>query len=285
MHHQARFKRVGLAAIPLALFLQANAAQAVTYAVSHTSVSNFGMSFVNPATGVLNGFTFSTDVAAHGNGSVGNYGGTDAAAACLGADCATWNNSFTAHGPGGGDFAYGDAKISNSGISSGSGAAASIGEIAAGQAGFASGSNSMIGTLVINSPGAVAFSFNAIPYLSITPGIATSFASFTITLTNSLGAQVFSWAPDGSLGSGISGGTESQDGVNLNLGITPGVTYNPGSGSFAAQTGSLASGFYSLNISMTNQVSAVPEAHTVSMMLAGLGLVGYVASRRQRRAV
>lgn len=285
MHHQAKFQRIGLAAIPLALFLQVNPAQAVTYAVSHTSVSNFGMTFVNPAMGVLNGFTFSTDVAAQGNNSVANIGTTDAAAACLGADCTNWNNSFTAHGPGGGNFAYGDAQISNAGISSGSGAASSIGEIAAGQAGFASGSNSMIGTLIINSPGSIALSFNALPYLAITPGIATSFASFTITLTNNLGAQVFSWAPDGSVGTGISGGTESQDGVNLNLGITPGVAYNPGSGSFAAQTGALTAGLYSLNISMTNQVSAVPEAHTVSMMLAGLGLVGYVASRRQRRAV
>lgn len=285
MHHQARFKRVGLAAVSLAFFLQANAAQAVTYAVSHTSVSSFGMSFVNPATGALNGFSFSTDVAAQGASSVANFGATDAAGACLGPDCTGWTNSFVSHGAGSGNFAYGDAQISNSGISSGVGAASAIGEIAAGQAGFASGSNSMIGTLVINSPGAVAFSFNATPYLTITSGVATSFASLTITLTNNLGQQVFSWAPDGSVGTGISGGTESQDGVNLNLGITPGVTFNPGSGAFAAQTGSLTSGVYSLNISMTNQVSAVPEAHTLSMMLAGLGLVGFVASRRQRRAV
>ncbi len=70
--------------------------------------------------------------------------------------------------------------------------------------------------------------------------------------------------------------------MNLNFGIASG-TYNPTTGSFAAKTNALAAGTYSINISMANQVTAVPEADTWAMLATGLGLVGFAVRRRKQR--
>lgn len=253
-------------------------AQAGVYAVSYDTISNFSLGFTGGA-GNLSAFTFSTDVAAQGNLSDAHYGTTDAAAACVGGFCSAFNNSFSAHGSGG-DYAYGDALIGNLNVLAGSGSASSIGEVAAGSAGFASGSNSMVANFQVSSPGTVAFSFNALPYMQVL-GSGNAFSTLTIAITGATG-QVFSWAPDGAVGSGISGGVESTDTLNLNFGVGPGATYNPVTGSFAASTNNLAAGFYTLNISMSNQASAVPEADTWAMLAAGLGLVGFAVRRRKQ---
>ena len=76
------------------------------------------------------------------------------------------------------------------------------------------------------------------------------------------------------------GGTETSDASNLNAGITSVNTYNPVNGSFAAQSGTLAAGFYTISIGMSNSVTAVPEADSWAMLLAGLGLVGFAARRK-----
>lgn len=257
-------------------------AQAVSYSVSTNTITNFGLVFSGGA-GNLMPFTFSTNVAAQGAGSSANFNPTDAPAACVGAFCGLFNNSFAAHGANG-DYAYGDAQISSSNVQGNVGAASTIGEIsAASQAGFANGANSMTAFFsVTGAPGSVAFSFNATPYMQLIDN-GTAFTSMSITITNGAGAQVFNWAPNGALGSGISGGTESSDAVNLNLGLGPNSTYNPGLGGFSAATNSLATGQYTLNISMSNQVSAlpVPEADTWAMLLAGLGLIAFKAAKRR----
>lgn len=255
-------------------------AQAVSYSVSTNTISNFGLAFTGGAGGLMP-FTFSTNVAAQGAGADANFGTTDADAACVGAFCSAFDNSFTAHGANG-DYAYGDALINSANVQSGVGSASSIGEIsAASQSGFANGANSMTAFFTVTAPGTVAFSFNALPYMQLVDN-GTAFTSMSITISQGA-STIFSWAPNGVVGSGvISGGTESIDGVNLNLGLGPNSTYNPGSGSFAAATNALATGQYTLNISMSNQVSAmpVPEADTWAMLLAGLGLVGFAARRR-----
>ena len=273
-----RLKWFTQAALPAILLAVSGAAHA-TYAVSYNTISNFDLDFTGGA-GSLMPFTFSNDVAAQGIISAASFNGTDAAATCVGAFCSAFNNSFTAHGAGG-DYAYGDALIASSNVLGGLGSASSIGEISAGAAGFASGSNSMVAffSVLSGTTGTVAFSFKALPYMQVTPGVGNAVSAMSITISGASG-QVFSWTPDGSVGTGITGGAETLDALNLNLGIGPGGTYNPTIGSFAAQTNSLANGSYTLNISMTNQVSAVPEASTYAMMLAGLGLVGFMARRR-----
>lgn len=255
-------------------------AQASTYAVSYNSINNFSLAF--GGMGTLSPFTFSTSVAAQGVLSDVNFGASDAAAACVGAFCGALNNSFSAHGTGG-DYAYGDALIGNGNVLSGAGSAASIGEISAGPEGFASGSNSMVGSFFLATPGTVSFAFNALPYMQVA-GAGNAFTTMTIAISNAAGQQVFSWAPDGMVGSGITGGTETSDSHNLNFGIASGVTYNPAAGSFAAATGNLASGMYTLNISMSNQVTAVPEPETWAMLLAGMGLVALRARQKSKAA-
>lgn len=260
-----------------AVLALANApAQASTYAVSYNTISNFGLTFSGP--GTLYPFTFSTSVAAQGVLSDTNFGTNDAPAACVGTFCSAFNNSFAAHGSGS-DYAYGDALIGSGNVLAGTGSASSIGEISAGPAGFASGSNSMVASFLLSAPGTVSFAFNALPYMQVA-GAGNAFTTMTIAISDALGHQVFSWAPDGVTGSGITGGTETSDSHNLNFGIASGVTYNPSAGSFAATTGSLAGGAYTLNISMTNQVTAVPEPETWAMLLVGVGLVALRARRK-----
>ncbi len=281
-------KRIGgvpghLLALTVAILGASSSAHA-GYAVSTTTINNFDVNFVN-LSGSFGGFTFATNVAAQGALSAANFDSTDAAPACIGLACASYNNSFVSHGASG-DYAYGDAQIGNANIMSGTGSASSIGEVSAGTAvGYAAGSNTMNAFFTLGSGGGSAsFSFNAMPYLDIAAGgsMATAFSSVTITILDVSGSQVFSWAPNGDVFSGIVNGTESQDGYNLNLGVTPGVTYNPGTGLFQATTNTLLAGTYSLSINMNNQASAVPETDTYAMMLAGLGLVGYTVSRRKR---
>lgn len=262
--------KISALAVTLMLTGASGLAQASTYAVSYDTISNFSLGFTGGA-GNLSAFTFSTDVAAQGVLSEAYFGTTDAPAACIGTFCGAFNNSFSAHGAGG-DYAYGDALIGNGSVLAGAGSASSIGEITAGPAGFASGSNSMVATFLVTSPGTVSFAFNALPYMQVL-GTGNAFSTMTIAISNGA-SQVFNWAPDGVVGSGISGGTETADGHNLNFGIGSG-SYNPTTGSFAATTSSLVTpGMYTLNISMSNQVSAVPEADSWAMLLVGLGLVG-----------
>ncbi len=176
-------------------------AQANSYAVSYNTINNFGLTFTDRAVGSLLRFTFSTAVAAQGTQTVANVGVTDAAAACVGAFCGTFNNSYSAHGAGG-DYAYGDALIGGTDLLAGTASASSIGEISAGPAGFANGSNIMVGHLFVATPGTVSFSFNALPYMQVL-GTGSANSSMSITIFGSVGGQVFNWTPDGVLGSGI----------------------------------------------------------------------------------
>jgi len=252
------------------------------YAVSYDTITSFDVNFTG-LSGPFNGFTFSTDVAANAGGAQANVGLMDAPPACVGTACVGYNNAFTSHGAAG-DYAYGDAQIADANVMGGTGSASSIGEISAVTAfGTASGSNSMTAFFTLGAGGGTAsFSFNAAPYLSIAAGsTATASSSMSITILNQANSQqVFSWTPNGNIGTGIVGGSEAFDAFNLNTGTTPGLTYNPGTGFYQATTNSLAAGTYSVSINMGNQVTAVPEADTYAMLLAGLGLVGFAARRK-----
>jgi hypothetical protein len=139
----------------------------------------------------------------------------------------------------------------------------------------------------------MSFQFDADPFILAAVGAganAGSFAhgtlGFSITLTNATtGATVFSWTPDGSLGSGIVGGVETADAENLNLTLAAfaGQTLTH-SGPYAAGT----FGHYSAAMSETTDVSlvqtAVPEPSTWAMMLLGFAGLGF-AFRQSRRRV
>jgi hypothetical protein len=271
------------AAIPAALFMLgmgSGTAQASAYAVSTNSISNFNLSFVG-TTGSLFGFTASTDAAVQ-NTATGGFGFSDAPAACIGAACVGYSNQFFSHGASG-SYAYGDAQISNTDVLAGTGSASTIGEISAGAAGYAAGTNTLNGSIILNNAGSIIFSFDATPFMSATAtggDFSSALMSMSITLSSGSGAQVFNWAPNGVVGNGIVGGTETSDASNLNAGITSVNTFSPVSGSFAAQSFSLAAGTYTISIGMSNSVTAVPEADSWAMLLAGLGLVGFAARRK-----
>jgi len=104
------------------------------------------------------------------------------------------------------------------------------------------------------------------------------------------GTTIFEWAPNG-LAGGITGGTELQDGENLNTTIAALVGGDnftndlPGSQHFRADTNVLGVGSYRFSIRHTNATDAqqvLPEPGT--LLLAGGALLGLAALRRGKKA-
>lgn len=244
---------------------------ASAYAVSYDTISGFTLAFGGGA-GNLSPFTFSVDAALTNYGVDAGLGIMDAPAACV--NCA-YNNSFVAHGSAT-EYAYGDARIANSNVQGGVGAARSIGEVSAfNSAGLAFGSNTMTASFVVSgTPGTASFSFLSSPYMNTTllPGGMSANANQLMSISINHGStKVFEWKPDGILGDAF-GGTETFDPFTLNSGLTGNTLFKPGSGSFAAVTNSLSTGTYTLKITMANYVSATSA--TVVPIPAAAWLLG-----------
>lgn len=269
-------------ALPLSFF--ASTAFAAPYALSVNKITQFQMSFNGSAN--FDGFTFSNDSAASENDGTGSTNSMDAPAACIG-DCAGWDNEFSAH-TNSNEFSYGDALISDADVLNGDGAASTIGEVnVLDGTGFASGSNTMTSSqFSIDTAGtSIDFSFQSDPLLNTvlgSNGQTAASLNFSITLTDSNDQKVFEWLPDGDVGSGIDGGTESSDPFSLNTGIAGTSTYDPSQNQFAAVTGGLAKGDYNLNISMGSQVNAAVVPVPAAVWLFGSGLLGLVGVARRR---
>ena len=230
------------------------AAWASSYAVSTNSITGFDLNL--PVGSTFHSLTFSGDIAvALGDvtGGAADISWQDADAACVGAYCAGFNNSFVFHGaspyPG---YAYGDALIGNTGVLAGTGSASSIGEATAfdGIAG-AMGANTMIASFTLGSAGFLSFSFLSDLYMNTQLGggglFTKSDSSMSITIWQGLTSKVFEWTPDGMAG-GILNGSEISDPFSLNHSIAGTMTYDPLAGTFGAMTDTLSGGTYTMKI-------------------------------------
>ena len=118
------------------------------------------------------------------------------------------------------------------------------------------------------------------------PGTANAAVGWTIDIVDQThnGINVFHWAPDGAIGTGITGGTENADACNLQASrgvFSPGTAAYDCTGHESATTGILlAANSYTLSIGHQNRadVTLVPEPET--LLLMGLGLAGLVTVQR-----
>lgn len=307
------------ASLALGVGLVGNA-QAGAYALAYNHI--FGgtittdqpgnITFLTPiptsaANATLNGAGISTGGAGVLNAPVANAPGS----APLQAE-----NAFIPLGPVG-DYANGDALIKSQ--QTGPGTTIEVVNIAEGHLDEAgntqSGATNSSATqfevdINVAAPGGeIRFAFFADPYLRVflhpnaEPGsLAQAGLSMSITITDLLGGDVFSWAPNGILGDGIIGGTEKYDDGNLNLTrsqLTPGLPqiYDPTADAsfggvipgaslrYEAFTDPLPVGMYRLTLvdekhESLVKVLAAPEPGT--LLLLGIALVGLPFSRRQR---
>lgn len=269
--------------------------QAAAYAVSTNTITAFNMGLSSGVS--FGGFTFVSSFATLGASGTGSGGVSDASASCLGTACTGWNNSFTFHGVAPNAYSYGDAQIVSDAVNVGTGAASSIGESHVfNGTGSGLANNTLRGYLNVTASGTVNFSFmsDLDMWAELTAGgqSASANSSMTITISDFLGNAVFTWAPNGALGNGITGtgATETADAFNLNLGIgqvgSVGVNSNIHTpGLFSATTGLLDVNTYQVNIAMQNNVSvqSAPVPVPAASWLLFSGLAGLLSFARKAR--
>ncbi|MDN2709291.1 PEP-CTERM sorting domain-containing protein [Janthinobacterium sp. SUN118] len=318
--------RLPAALLAMLLLAAGDAAHAAAYGYAYTSV--FGLVISNPtgSTTLLSNIDLSRTTATL-NGSSVIHGGSneiDAPQAARGA-VSKGQNDFTQQGMGNASYARGDAQIVTSQIPPFPPGSTSTHTVNAAET-FLTGSGNadasgrngsttaMAVNFVVGEPGAtLAFNFQALPFMQLyldalagTGSAASTNMALTFSIIDGNGQIVFNWAPDGSLGSGILGGTELADDASLNTGyaqapLTSGnvFTYDPTGcgtptgtgigtscgGQFGAVTDLLAAGSYTLVLNMLNSselayvrhATPMPLPGTLPLLAAGLAALAAVA--------
>jgi hypothetical protein len=309
-----------LTAVVLGGSLLASAnAHADGYAAATNDIKN---GFVSATAGVTFGPVLSTSSSAASlNGSGVSFAAMgpnpDAPISALGSAAARANETvngagyYTLVGANGTSFSWGDANVVQEQTATATIAARNAAETDVSGSGFGGAdgtdkSSTQLGVTVASCPPGgctISFAFDADPYIlasldatALAGSVASGTLGFSIALTNAAtSVVVFSWTPNGSLGSGITGGIESADAENLNLTLsafagqtlTHSGPYAAGTfGHYAGTTNPLAAGNYTLSIFMNEKtdvqrVAAVPEPATVALMLAGIGALALVVRRKR----
>lgn len=310
-------KRLPVAAAALLLAAAGNAS-AGPYAYAYNNIFGLRVFIGGPVS--INSSTHLSNIHTSLNGaslSTGGSGLLDAPQAALGA-VSRGENDFTRQGPGA-TFVRGDAQIVSTQLPPFPAGSDSVQAVVAAEAhlhgpGYAHtepSNGSLTGiavNLAVGAPGtAFFFDFRAYPYLLALlgqPGDSASAALRTsIRILDAGGAAVFSWAPDGALGSGIHGGTEMADDLSLNRKLSgadaaPGgaAVYDPAAcgepggsgigtacgGRFTAVSDSLAAGNYMLVLDVASSVDVFQIATPGTLALLGLGLAGLAIGSRRR---
>ena len=295
-------------------------ATADVHAVAVNEITNLTVVFTNPTQ--PDSAVFRVDRNADLGSIPGTDGGNvpfnsgtapfDVTQAFQGSGAAPAENTFSAVGDLGYNYARSDSSILQSQLNPGqppvpsgstSTSSSSVAEsyLSSNDNGFGDAGNSSITTVTFTSDGtqSISFRFDSDPYLLARVDADSAFASdasaeisLVFVISNAAGDPIFEWAPDGTIGD-ITGGTETLAPFALNDLITrdqdnTGVAITDNTnGTFAAVTNVLDADTYTLELrlrtTVNTQLTRADNPEPEMLGLLGLSMLGIGFARFLRR--